>query len=155
MSRPIITAIDEETGIARITLNRPEVLNALDVAMARAFRAAVEDICARQGVRAIILAAAGRAFVAGGDVAAFGGDLSKSADVVNALLDALHPAILALRAQDAPVIAAVRGVAAGAGLSLVLGPISSLRKRIRASSSPTIGSGSHPIAAARGSFRAR
>lgn len=121
MSRPIITAIDEETGIARITLNRPEVLNALDVAMARAFRAAVEDICARQGVRAIILAAAGRAFVAGGDVAAFGGDLSKSADVVNALLDALHPAILALRAQDAPVIAAVRGVAAGAGLSLVLG----------------------------------
>ena len=120
MSELVIVEHDTGTGVARIVLNRPQVLNAVDVAMARALAAAIEDVAGRQGVRAIVLAAAGRAFVAGGDIAAFGSDPSTSPDVVNAILDAMHPAILALRAQDAPVIAAVRGAAAGAGLSLVL-----------------------------------
>jgi 2-(1,2-epoxy-1,2-dihydrophenyl)acetyl-CoA isomerase len=109
-----------ETGIARLILNRPDVLNALDVPLAEAFRDAVEEVAQADDIRAIVLAGAGRAFVAGGDVAAFGSDFSRSGEVVNALLDALHPALLRLRALDAPVIAAVRGVAAGAGLSLVL-----------------------------------
>lgn len=107
-------------GIVRLVLNRPDVLNALDVPLAEAFRDAVEDVARAGGVRAVILAAEGRAFVAGGDVAAFGADFARSAEMVNALLDALHPALLRLRAIDAPVIAAVKGVAAGAGLSLVL-----------------------------------
>lgn len=121
MSELVIIEHDEASGIARIVLNRPGVLNALDVALAQAFRAAVDDVVGRAGIRAIVLSATGRAFVAGGDVAAFGADPARSAEIVDALLDALHPAILSLRSQDAPVIAAVRGVAAGAGLSLVLG----------------------------------
>ena len=120
MEDTVIVGHDAASGIARIVLNRPQVLNAVDVAMARAFAAAVEDVAGRDGVRAIVVAASGRAFVAGGDVAAFGADPSTSAGVVDAILDAMHPAILRLRAQDAPVIAAVRGAAAGAGLSLVL-----------------------------------
>lgn len=120
MEETVIVEHDTQAGIARIVLNRPQVLNALDVAMAQAFAAAVEDVAGRQGVRAVVIAAAGRAFVAGGDVAAFGSDPSSSAEVVNAILDAMHPALLRLRGQDAPVIAAVKGVAAGAGLSLVL-----------------------------------
>ena len=120
MSELVIVEHDAQTGIARIVLNRPEVLNAVDVAMARALAAAVEDVAGRKGVRAIVIAAAGRAFVAGGDISAFGSDPSRSAEVVDAILDAMHPAILRLKAQDAPVIAAVRGAAAGAGLSLVL-----------------------------------
>lgn len=120
MSELIVVEHDIETGVARIVLNRPEVLNAVDVAMARALAAAVDDVAARSEVRAIVIAATGRAFVAGGDIAAFGSDPSRSAGVVDAILDAMHPAILRLRAQDAPVIAAVRGAAAGAGLSLVL-----------------------------------
>jgi 2-(1,2-epoxy-1,2-dihydrophenyl)acetyl-CoA isomerase len=119
MSEPPITELfDAASGIARITFNRPEVLNALDVATAVAFREATERAVAHEGIRCIVLAGAGRAFVAGGDVASLAGD---SAAVVNALLDALHPAILALRACPAPVLAVVQGAAAGAGLSLVLG----------------------------------
>lgn len=120
MSEAVIVEHDPESGIARIVFNRPEVLNAVDVAMARAIAAAVEEVAGRDDVRAVVIAATGRAFVAGGDIAAFGSDPSTSAAVVNDILDAMHPAILSLRRQDAPVIAAVRGAAAGAGLSLAL-----------------------------------
>lgn len=120
MSEVVIVEHDPATSVARIVLNRPEVLNAVDVAMARAIAAAVEDVAGRAGVRAIIIAARGRAFVAGGDISAFGSDPSTSATVINDILDAMHPAILGLRRQDAPVIAAVGGAAAGAGLSLAL-----------------------------------
>lgn len=120
MQDTVIVEHEAQTGIVRIVLNRPQVLNAVDVAMARAFAAAVEDVAARGQVRAIVIAATGRAFVAGGDISAFGADPSASAGVVDAILDAMHPALLRLRAQNAPVIAAVRGAAAGAGLSLAL-----------------------------------
>lgn len=120
MSEVVIVEHDTQTGVARIVLNKPQVLNAVDVGMAQAIAAAADDVAGRKGVRAIVIAATGRAFVAGGDISAFGSDPSRSAEVVNAILDAMHPAILRLREQDAPVIAAVRGAAAGAGLSLVL-----------------------------------
>ena len=120
MSDVVIVEHDTDSGIARIVFNRPEVLNAVDVAMARAIAAAVEDVASRANVRAIVIAAEGRAFVAGGDISAFGSDPARSGEVVNDILDAMHPAILGLRRQDAPVIAAVRGAAAGAGLSLAL-----------------------------------
>ena len=120
MSEVVIVEHDAQTGVARIVFNRPEVLNAVDVAMARAIAAAVDDLAARPGVRAIVITANGRAFVAGGDIMAFGSEHARSAEVVNAILDAMHPALLRLREQDAPVIAAVKGVAAGAGLSLAL-----------------------------------
>lgn len=120
MGETVIVEHDAQTGVARIVFNRPEVLNAVDAPMARAIAAAIEDVAGRAGVRTIVIAANGRAFVAGGDVAAFGADPARSEGEVNAILDAMHPAILRLRRQDAPVIAAVRGVAAGAGLSLAL-----------------------------------
>ncbi len=120
MGEVVIVEHDTQTGIARIVLNRPEVLNAVDVAMAQAIAAAIEDVAGRKGVRAIVIAATGRAFVAGGDISAFGSDPATSPDIVNAILDAMHPAIVRLREQDAPVIASVRGAAAGAGLSLAL-----------------------------------
>lgn len=117
---PVLVSIDHASGIARITFNRPEVLNAVDVATANAFLQAARAVSADPAVRCIILSGQGRAFAAGGDVASFGADPEKSAEIVNALLDPLHPAILALRASPAPVVAAIRGVAAGAGLSLAL-----------------------------------
>ena len=120
MSDLILTDFDGETGIARIAFNRPEVLNALNVPLARAFLAAVREVVALKGVRAIVLTGEGRAFVAGGDVASFAGGPDVAVPVVNDLLDALNPAIVALRRADAPVIAAVRGAAAGAGLSLMM-----------------------------------
>ena len=119
MSEPLVLeAFDPTTGIARITFNRPSVLNAIDVATAQAFRDAVLRLSGREDMRCIVLAGSGRAFMAGGDVASFATD---SAAQVNAILDALHPALLALRESSAPVLAVVQGAAAGAGLSLVLG----------------------------------
>lgn len=117
---PVFWAVDADTGIATITFNRPEVLNAIDVPTARAFLSAVRAVTAHKDTRCIVLAGSGRAFVAGGDVASFGADTAKSATVINAILDAMHPVLLALRDHPAPVVASVRGVAAGAGFSLVL-----------------------------------
>lgn len=117
----VLTDFDATTGIGRLTLNRPDVLNALDVPTARAFLAAVRQLTATPGLRVIVLSGAGRAFAAGGDVASFAaGGVHRAADVIHDLLDALNPAILALRQTPAPVITAVRGAAAGAGLSLAI-----------------------------------
>lgn len=110
---------DAERGILTLSLNRPQVLNAIDVPLAQAVRAAVEPLAARRDLRLVVLRGAGRAFVAGGDLARFAEDFDQAGAVVNALLDALHPAILTLRALDAPVLAVVQGAVAGAGLSLM------------------------------------
>jgi len=114
---PVVDTFDRETGIAHITFNRPDVLNAIDIATAKAFRDAVLRITARDDLRCIVLAGAGRAFVAGGDVQSFQAEPAK---VVDALLEALHPTVMALRTCPAPVLAVVQGSAAGAGLSLAL-----------------------------------
>ena len=117
----VLNEFDAATGIGRLTLNRPEVLNALDVATARAFLSAVRELTATPGLRAIVLSGAGRAFAAGGDVASFTANgMERAPGVIHELLDALNPAILALRQHRAPVITAIRGAAAGAGLSLAI-----------------------------------
>lgn len=117
----VLVEFDPRTGVGKLILNRPEVLNAIDVPMARAFLAGVRDLTAQPGLRVIVLTGAGRAFAAGGDVAGFAErGLDRAGSVIHDLLDALNPAIVALRQASAPVITAVRGVAAGAGLSLAL-----------------------------------
>ena len=117
----VLTEFDPASGIGRLTLNRPEVLNALDAPTARAFLAAVRQLTTTPGLRVIVLTGAGRAFAAGGDVASFlANGIEGAPAVINELLDALNPAIVALRQHPAPVITAVRGAAAGAGLALAI-----------------------------------
>ena len=116
----VTTAFDAGTGVARLTFNRPKALNAINVPLAEAFLAAVREIRDLSGVRCIVLTGAGRAFMAGGDVSSMAGTSEQAGAAISAILDAVNPAILLLRSMDAPVIAAVRGVAAGAGLSLTL-----------------------------------
>lgn len=117
----VLTEFDTATGIGRLTLNRPEVLNAIDASAARALLAAVRELTMKPGLRVIVVSGAGRAFAAGGDVASFTAKgIGSAPQIVHELLDALHPAILALRRHPAPVITAVRGAAAGAGLALAL-----------------------------------
>jgi 2-(1,2-epoxy-1,2-dihydrophenyl)acetyl-CoA isomerase len=115
---PVVETFDAPRGIACITFNRPDVLNAIDVETADAFCDAVLRVTVQDGLRCVVLAGVGRAFSAGGDVAGFTSDAES---VVNRILDSLHPAITALRACPAPVLAVVQGVAAGAGLSIALG----------------------------------
>jgi 2-(1,2-epoxy-1,2-dihydrophenyl)acetyl-CoA isomerase len=117
---PVLLSGIDAAGVVTITFNRPAVFNALDVATAQAFEEAVAALRRTAGLRAVILSGSGKAFIAGGDVGAFAHDLDAAGRTLDRILNHMHPAILQLRNLDAPVIAAVNGVAAGAGLSLVL-----------------------------------
>lgn len=116
----VISAFDEQTGVATLTLNRPEVLNAVNIPMAEALLSAVKALSEQSGLRCIVMTGAGRAFMAGGDVASMAGTPEHTKEVINGLLIPLNEAILLLRGMDAPIVAGVKGAAAGAGLSLAL-----------------------------------
>jgi 2-(1,2-epoxy-1,2-dihydrophenyl)acetyl-CoA isomerase len=105
-----------DAGVATITLNRPDNLNALNAAMLGEIRAAVDGLPG-SGARALLLAGEGRGFSSGADLAAGGG----LPDDVGAALEAhFNPLIEALFACPLPVVAAVNGPCAGAGCSLAL-----------------------------------
>ena len=100
-------------AVQTITLNRPEVMNAFNGALHAGLRDALKEARAAE-VRAVVITGAGRGFCAGQDLTEFGGGL----DVRDALRATYHPNVLAIRALEKPVIAAVNGACAGAGLSL-------------------------------------
>ena len=105
-------------GVARLTLDRPESGNALNSLMARDLFDAANHLDRDPAVRAVLLTGAGDAFCVGGDVkefAAVGADLGS---FVLEMVTFLHAAISRLARMDAPMVAAVNGVAAGAGMSL-------------------------------------
>lgn len=109
--------VGRDGAVATLRFNRPAALNAIDVPMAQAFLTAVRDIAADRSVRAVLLSGAGKGFMAGGDLAVMQADpVGGSA----ALIGPLHEALVVLASIDAPVVAQVHGVAAGAGLSLML-----------------------------------
>jgi len=107
-------------GIVRLLFNRPERLNPIDAPMAAAFHAACQAIEADRSVRVVVLAGAGRAFMAGGDLNAFHANAAHADDTARAIIDPLHAGLAILAAIDAPVIAALQGAVAGAGVSLAL-----------------------------------
>lgn len=112
--------LSERTGgILTITLNRPEVLNAIDVALAEALAGAVAA-ADDNAVRCVVLRGAGRAFLAGGDVSAFHNDLEQAGEVADAIIAPFHRAIEGLHRLSKPVVAELHGAVAGAGLSLAL-----------------------------------
>jgi 2-(1,2-epoxy-1,2-dihydrophenyl)acetyl-CoA isomerase len=106
-------------GIGRLTLNRPERLNTIDLAVAQGLDAAAQQLSHDGGVRVILLSGEGKTFCGGGDLKSFA---EIDEDLPAHLRDVtahLHAALTALSRVDAPIIAAVRGSAAGAGLGLV------------------------------------
>jgi len=102
--------------VATLTLDRPESLNALTVPVKVALREALESIASDRAVRAVILTGAGRAFCAGQDLAERESPDAVPLDVE--VRERYNPIIRAIRSMGQPVIAAVNGVAAGAGASL-------------------------------------
>lgn len=119
-TQPVLREFDAQTGIATITFNRPSVFNALDVATSAAFEEATAWLLKLPNPRCVVLTGAGKAFMAGGDIGAFTADLDNADRTLSQMLTHMHPALLTLRKIDAPVLVAVNGAAAGAGLSLVL-----------------------------------
>ncbi len=109
--------VERDGAIVTLVFNRPQALNAINVAMAQALLAALQDIARDDSVRALVLRGEGRAFMAGGDLVTLQRDPLAGVD---ALLEPLNQAMLLLAGLNAPVIAQVQGVAAGAGLSLML-----------------------------------
>ena len=109
--------VDTHSFYRQITLNRPDRLNALLPEMADAIIAALDDAQADQSCRAVLLTGTGRGFCAGQDLTAIAG---ADPDDIADLLDSYHPVIEKIRDLPLPVIAAVNGVAAGAGCNLAL-----------------------------------
>jgi 2-(1,2-epoxy-1,2-dihydrophenyl)acetyl-CoA isomerase len=101
-------------AVLTITLNRPEVFNAFNRALHAALREALEE-AADPGVRAVVVTGAGRGFCSGQDLKEFS---ELPGGIRDALEETYHPNIRAIRALEKPVLAAVNGPAAGAGLSL-------------------------------------
>jgi 2-(1,2-epoxy-1,2-dihydrophenyl)acetyl-CoA isomerase len=118
LAEPVV--LDVAGAVARLTLNRPGSGNAIDAQLGRSFRAHAESLVGRDDVRAVLLTGAGATFCVGGDLAYFAATDDPGA-ALHTLATDLHAGIEALRSIDSPVIAAVQGAAAGAGLSLVAG----------------------------------
>lgn len=106
--------VSREGAVLTITLNRPDVLNAINRAMHERLRDALGQARA-EDVRAVVLTGAGRGFCVGQDLTEF---RDAPPDISERLRRYYHPNVQAVRGLEKPVIAAVNGVAAGAGLSL-------------------------------------
>ena len=111
-------------NIARLTLNRPESLNALNLEMIADLQAASARAAFDPKVRAVIVCGAGEHFMAGGDLKWFRQQLDlppqERQPRFEELIAAVHASILTLKGMNKPVIAAVQGAVAGFGLSLML-----------------------------------
>jgi len=114
--------IEHDGGVAILTLDRPDVLNAFDEELTSALAGAMTEAARDAAVRCVVLTGAGRAFSAGQDLRDRATALAQGADLQlgDELRRRYHPIVTAIRRMRKPVIAAVNGVAAGAGLGLAL-----------------------------------
>jgi 2-(1,2-epoxy-1,2-dihydrophenyl)acetyl-CoA isomerase len=111
--------VEQSDGIATLTLNRPEVRNALDLEMREALETALRDLEADATVRVLVLTGAGEHFCAGGDVKLMQARRMTAADGQRRV-EAMNRAVRALAEFRAPTIARVDGFAVGAGCNLAL-----------------------------------
>lgn len=109
---------DVRDGIAHVTLNRPDAANALNVDMARDLMHAALQCDEDRSIRAVVITGAGRTFCAGGDLKSFAAQGEQLPYHLKEVTTYLHAAMSRFTRMDPPVVAAVNGTAAGAGMSL-------------------------------------
>lgn len=123
MSEPAVLYA-EQGAVAYVTLNRPQALNSFTRQMHHDLWAALDQAQANPAIRALVITGAGRGFCAGADLAEFdfepGPDLLARADPGPVIEQAFNPTVRRLQNLRMPTIAAVNGVAAGAGASLAM-----------------------------------
>jgi 2-(1,2-epoxy-1,2-dihydrophenyl)acetyl-CoA isomerase len=107
-----------EAGVATITLNRPEVYNALNDEITYEFQAALKEVAKDNTVRVVVLTGEGKAFCSGQDLKTSSGDQKRS--FLQSLHKRYNPIISAMRSLPKPIVCRLNGVAAGAGCSLAL-----------------------------------
>jgi len=117
---PVDYSLSDGVGLA--VLNRPDVLNAFDDDLGFQLLDVVEKAAADAAVRCFVITGSGRAFCSGEDLGALAGtyERGEAPPLGKTLTDRYNPLIRALRSMPKPVVAAVNGVAAGAGMSLAL-----------------------------------
>lgn len=119
----VLLRVDAASGIATITLNRPQALNSLDLAMANGLHDATERVAGDTTVRAVVIQGAGEHFMAGGDIKSFHASLDHGAvergELFERLIGQAHNSVIHIRQMEKPVVASVRGAVAGFGLSLM------------------------------------
>jgi len=118
MADPVL--LDREGAVAVVTLNRPEVLNALSIEMAELLCDVCWRIEADPGVRAVLVRGAGKGFQAGGDIASFKREMDRIGEHAGRMIDTYHVAVRTLVRMPKPVVGQLHGAVAGAGMSLAM-----------------------------------
>ncbi len=115
--------LDSENGVATLTLNRPEALNALNMDMNDVLVERAHEVERDAWVRCVVIRGAGDNFMAGGDLKMFHDTLelepAERRARAEAFVHRMHPVVISIRRMPKPVIASVRGAAAGFGVSLM------------------------------------
>ncbi len=110
-----------ERGVARVTLNRAEKGNAIDMTMASALLETALTCASDDSIRCVLLSGAGKMFCVGGDVSAFAQNDANISGFLSELAGVLHLAMAQFAAMRKPLVTLVNGPAAGAGMSLAIG----------------------------------
>jgi 2-(1,2-epoxy-1,2-dihydrophenyl)acetyl-CoA isomerase len=118
---PAPLLVEVTDGVAWLRLNRPDAMNSLDNALKDALVAALHEVADDAAVRCVVLTGSGRAFCVGQDLKEHVRSLADtSSTLATTVTDHYNPIVLALSTMNKPVVAALNGVAAGAGLSFAL-----------------------------------
>lgn len=121
MTEATVVVDRSASGVATVRIDRPDALNALDLPTKVALRDALAEVAADDGVRCVVLTGTGRAFCVGQDLREHVANLTAgSGELSTTVADHYNPIATTLATMDKPVVAALNGVAAGAGMSFAL-----------------------------------
>lgn len=118
MNDPVLT--QQHGNILEITLNRPEVYNALNLEMMKMLGERLSYAATNDAIKGVVLTGKGKAFCSGGDLRSIGQQSEDAASVLYRLAPQFHLSITEIRRMEKPVVAAINGIAAGGGFSLAL-----------------------------------